>query len=281
MHDRDTHDADGTARRWAAEEDPAILQDEHTPVAARDRHDGWTAVRQARFLNFLAESGVVSEACKAVGLSTTSAYRLRARNANFARSWDQALDRATVELEAIAFERAINGTEETVWSHGKAVGTRRRYSDGLLKTLLQRRRPETYGSGKSARAPGAGDWRTAVARLLDEEKDLILSDQNGSPLFDPETGAVRNKQRRGLHDLRAYEAEARESCRLLQNAVMTEEELVRARSPYWQSAEFTPHGDILDTDGALLGKMTEEAMVRLAAERKAAEAKTKMGNSWG
>ena len=49
------------------------------PVPLRARADGWTGERQARFVGKLAETGCVSAAARAVGMSRLSAYRLRAR----------------------------------------------------------------------------------------------------------------------------------------------------------------------------------------------------------
>ena len=37
------------------------------PVKLRPRHDGWTAERQYRFIQALAETGCVEEACRRVG----------------------------------------------------------------------------------------------------------------------------------------------------------------------------------------------------------------------
>lgn len=55
------------------------------------RRDGWTAERQLRFLAALAETGSVSAAAAAAGLSRESAYRLRSRKDGllFAHLWDR------------------------------------------------------------------------------------------------------------------------------------------------------------------------------------------------
>jgi len=49
------------------------------PVPTRHRHDGWTPDKQSRFIDALAESGCVEEACAAIGMSKQSAYQLRTR----------------------------------------------------------------------------------------------------------------------------------------------------------------------------------------------------------
>lgn len=71
----------------------------YSPVALSARHDGWTDLRQYRFLFALAETGRVSVACREAGMSRQSAYRPRAdpRAVAFARAWDDALDHACIE----------------------------------------------------------------------------------------------------------------------------------------------------------------------------------------
>jgi molybdenum-dependent DNA-binding transcriptional regulator ModE len=49
------------------------------PVPVRARRDGWTVERQYAFIEALAETGMVEEACRRVGMSRTSADNLRSR----------------------------------------------------------------------------------------------------------------------------------------------------------------------------------------------------------
>lgn len=64
-----------------------------TPVELKARHDGWTAARQFRFIEELAATRSVSKACRAVGMSRDSAYKLRGRPeaAQFRLAWANAL----------------------------------------------------------------------------------------------------------------------------------------------------------------------------------------------
>ena len=55
------------------------------------RWNGWTVTRRDAFTTVLAETGHVGAAARAAGLSRVSAYRCRARDADFARAWDAAL----------------------------------------------------------------------------------------------------------------------------------------------------------------------------------------------
>jgi hypothetical protein len=62
------------------------------PVRRRPRTDGWTEEKQRRFIEVLADTGLVAAAAKAVGMSRETAYRLRRspHGAAFARAWDAA-----------------------------------------------------------------------------------------------------------------------------------------------------------------------------------------------
>ena len=74
-------------------------QQQTTPTP---RRDGWTPERRGQFLGGLAAGLDVRRACARVGLSREGAYRLRRREAAFARAWDEAL-RAAREAEEQAF----------------------------------------------------------------------------------------------------------------------------------------------------------------------------------
>jgi len=64
------------------------------PSPRHPRHDGWTGERMARFLEVLADTGIVTEACRAAGMSRNSAYSLRNRDAVFDSAWRAALTKA-------------------------------------------------------------------------------------------------------------------------------------------------------------------------------------------
>ena len=64
-----------------------------TPVPLKARHDGWTPVRQRRFIEMLAATRSVTRACNAVGMSSVTAYALRKKAGakSFAAAWDATL----------------------------------------------------------------------------------------------------------------------------------------------------------------------------------------------
>ncbi len=114
------------------------------------------------FIDRLSLTGNAGEACAIVGLSSTSAYRLRNKAGadSFARAWDAALALAATRASAIAWDRALNGRVERFYKDGELVMERRIPSDYLITWLLSRLDPATYGSpAAKAHAAAAGDPR--------------------------------------------------------------------------------------------------------------------------
>lgn len=118
-----------------------------TPVALRPRHDGWTAQKQIAFIEALAETACVEEACRSVGMSDSAAYALRRRpcGAPFRDAWDAALDYSLYRLEQAARSRALNGVPRPIFYKGEQVGEWRDYDERLTMCLLRSRRPARYG----------------------------------------------------------------------------------------------------------------------------------------
>src|SRR5688572_29121922 len=113
-----------------------------TPAQLRPRHDGWTAERQIAFVEALAETACVEEACRRVGMSDSSAYRLRNRynGRHFRAAWDAALDCALSRLEQAALGRALHGTARPIFHKGDQVGEWRHHDERLTMFLLRTRR---------------------------------------------------------------------------------------------------------------------------------------------
>ena len=109
--------------------DPPTPPIDFDTVPVRDRHDGWTPERQHAFVAALAESGCVTEACKAVGVTSQSAYRLRRHfdAQGFRLAWDAALDFAIRRLSDAVYARAIYGVAVPHYYKGEVVGEHRRY----------------------------------------------------------------------------------------------------------------------------------------------------------
>ena len=131
------------------------------PVRRQARYDGWTEEKQRRFIEVLADTGLVGTAAKSVGLTRESAYRLRraAGAEAFAAAWDAARHHAGGLIEDIAFERAIKGVAVPVFNeHGEEIASRTRYDNRLLVFLLRRLRADRYGGDlRGGPPPGAAD----------------------------------------------------------------------------------------------------------------------------
>jgi hypothetical protein len=120
------------------------------PVPLRSRHDGWTVDKQYAFIQALAETGIVEEACRRVGMSRTSADKLRSRpsGAHFRRAWQTALDYALYRVEENAHRRSREGVPRPIFYKGEQVGEWRYYDERLTAFLLRCYRPERYGRAR-------------------------------------------------------------------------------------------------------------------------------------
>jgi hypothetical protein len=151
-------------------------------VPLRPRRDGWTPERQVAFLDALAASGCVAEACAAVGLSRQAAYALRVRPEaqQFRMGWDAALDLGIRRLADACFTRAIEGTPVPHYYQGEVVGEHRRYDNRLAMFLLRYRDPLRYAASLdqmvySGHPEGAG-VRFARARNAVADEATALPD---------------------------------------------------------------------------------------------------------
>lgn len=164
-----------------------ILAD-YAPVALTPRRNGWTADRQRAFIAALAETGSISVACKAAGITARSAFRLRAdpRGAGFAAAWDRALEVAGHALTALAFERAIKGSYREYWKDGRIVGETRQPSDSMLKYLLTHLAPGIFAAPAAQHAEGAASAEGALPALLEALADCdVPADRLSAEDFEP------------------------------------------------------------------------------------------------
>lgn len=148
----------------------------YTPIALATRHNGWTAQRQRLFLQTLAESGRVTVAAHAAGMSLRSAYWLRnhPNGTAFARAWDQALLLAADLLTALAFERAIVGSQRVIRRDGRVVAEITEPNDRMLMFLINRFEPHRFGP--TAATPRFADGRIAAARTALPDALAALTD---------------------------------------------------------------------------------------------------------
>ena len=175
----DRHGHDPTAYDWV-------------PVLRKPRKDGWTPERQRAFIGALADSGVVIDAARSVGMSDTSAYTLRRAPGaeGFAAAWEAALHASSGRLVDIAFDRAINGVDDVVLDkEGQHVYTKRKYNDRLLMFLIRAHAPERYRHAhRDGRAAGEGQETVPAHPPVAEALQLLGPEPPAEPekLLSPE-----------------------------------------------------------------------------------------------
>ncbi len=128
------------------------------PVRRNPRSDGWSPDRQRNFIEALADRGSVMDAAQQVGMSASSAYRLRRQPGGeaFAAAWDAAIHHAALHLVDVAFDRAIHGSDEPVFDkEGRRVGRKMRQNDRLLMFLLRAHLPDRYAHAHRAERPAS------------------------------------------------------------------------------------------------------------------------------
>jgi len=124
------------------------------PVPLRPRHDGWSAERQIRFVEAIAEGATVDAAARRVGMTRDSAYK--------------ALDCNMPEVEQAAIARSVNGVARPIFYKGEQVGEWRHHDERLTMFLLRSRRPERYGKWiEHFPAPDPGEYVEDPAIRLD------------------------------------------------------------------------------------------------------------------
>jgi hypothetical protein len=143
-------------------------------------HTAWDADRKVRFLDHLALKGDVRAACAGVGMSRTSAYLLRRRDAVFARGWQAALVLARAHVEEVLATRALDGVEEAVWFRGERVGVKRRFDTRLLLAHLAR-----LDRATAADEAAAARFDETLALVAGEAPDYDLVAEQDGPLPPP------------------------------------------------------------------------------------------------
>lgn len=139
-------------------------------VPVQHRHNGWTPARQVGFLETLADTCNVREAAASVGMTETSAYRLRRRAdaAGFDAAWTAAVERGLERLTAIAIDRAVTGTVKRTYYHGELVDEQVVHSERMMMFLLEKGRSALDRAKvrqKGALDGASSDWDSAMAAL--------------------------------------------------------------------------------------------------------------------
>ncbi len=145
----------------------------------------WTPRKCDAFLAALAEHGNVTRAGREIGMATSGAYYVRARNADFRARWDEAIQTFVNQVEANVLERIANGFDKPVFFQGQQCGAERVFNDGVGLNFLKLHRPQAYGDVREAEAqsrlPGkAGEeGRLKIEAMLADLAEKIEREGEG------------------------------------------------------------------------------------------------------
>ena len=120
------------------------------------------ASKKDKFLEALAQNGIVGLACDIAGITRTQAYRWRDASDGFAARWYEALQAAGEVLEAEARRRAFGG------------------SDTLLIFLLKGIYPEKYRDRYDVRSDNKVTVKHDADSLTDDQLEAIASGRGAS-----------------------------------------------------------------------------------------------------
>ena len=175
----ESHEPDSHADQAAAliEPDPPSLAtclEDSFFETRRLRRDGWDGKKMAAFCGTLAETGIVTFACRAADMSAQSAYALRHRNPIFARAWEAALAMARHRLADELLARSLKGSHEALLRGGAIVAERQHYDNKLAISVLRRldRRAEL---GATFRTPPASERREPAPAIKGHWHELMLA----------------------------------------------------------------------------------------------------------
>ncbi len=99
------------------------------------------------FVGMLGQVPNITAVCRLMDITTDNVLKARKKDPEFNKKVLNAIDEGYDMLEEEARRRAVDGVVEPVWYKGEQVGGIRKYSDGLLTTLLKAYRPKRFNPG--------------------------------------------------------------------------------------------------------------------------------------
>ncbi|MEO5578804.1 MAG: hypothetical protein ABIR25_07130 [Sphingomicrobium sp.] len=138
----------------------------------RLRKDGWNGGKMATFCGTLAETGIVTYACRASGMSAQSAYGLRHRDRVFAKAWEAALSMARERLADELLARSLKGGAEQLLKDGCIVAERHTFDNKLAFAML-RRLDHRAELGTTFRMPAAREVPLPAPAVKGQWQDLL------------------------------------------------------------------------------------------------------------
>lgn len=133
---------------------------------------------KGRVLKFVRHNGrQIGLAARAGGIHRNTLMKHVEMNEEFAELFQNALDEYTLDLEAEAHRRAVQGIEEKIYTKdGDECGTKIIYSDRLLELLLKANAPEKYRENARVTHDIGGGVLVLPSRAPQAETARQLSD---------------------------------------------------------------------------------------------------------
>jgi len=137
------------------------------------KRDGFTPAKKAKAVEALGQYGNVTDAARVAGVSDTTFYKHLNKDADFARLCETARASAGRPIETLAWQRAVEGTPETIIRGGEVVQIRMKPSDSLMRMILQASNPKKYGRLSRGGASRRQIERKLRARIEKELRPII------------------------------------------------------------------------------------------------------------
>ena len=129
----------------------------------------WTAAKERRFLQALAETCNVKHSAIAAKVNPSTVYVRREKDARFRRSWDSALSTGYAQLELMMLERALHGVEKIVVPvRGGEPTVMREYSDRVGLALLRMHRDTVTDADQETNAAEVDEAADRIMARLDK-----------------------------------------------------------------------------------------------------------------
>ena len=121
---------------------------------ARKRPQPWTAEVEARFLEALAQCGIVADGLKAANVERSTVEKRRQKNAGFAAACAQAIEASNDILLASLWGRGVEGQSRSYMRRGELI-EEKQYDTPAAHLIMRQRFPQLFGrlevTGKDGR----------------------------------------------------------------------------------------------------------------------------------
>lgn len=128
----------------------------------------FTRARQKAFLEAVAETGNLSEACRAVNITPSTYAYHREKYPDFAEALAFAKTKGLALLEEEMRRRGVKGWKEEVFQKGELVGYVTKYSDNLLLAQARAQAPDLYSNQMQ---PGGGNITVHIIQAFEKLPD--------------------------------------------------------------------------------------------------------------